>query len=407
MHLRHLARPRTIVSVACVGLLGATPTLNGRYAVGGETVAALRAALVQWHSSATFRSTYVLREGQTKTLEKAFSNDPIENLKSSSSGTYSKMGDLARYSRTYSTPAYVTRMLDAKGEDVAFKDGPSTIGTPPGGRAFVRFLPIDEACSADIDVAYQHSWKDIAAVAHVKAMASMPADSFGRRCTRTGQFVAPLQPASGCYPGFPWEPAGGIDDKVFVVKKPDSSHLQLNAKCPPNAHGDEHEMSIEWWTEPPIPVITRIIRVTKSRNKVARCESRLSDFKNCDGVFIGRHLTAVMGDEESGYLVWDWLSRDLGDQPPSPEDFVIPIEPDTLVFGLKGPARGKIRSISVSSLRLPDLTPPIGQLVVNPTTSLAVSGASSERWWLIIALNSALLVGVLIFVARHRRKRAS
>lgn len=381
-------------------IICAFPVLKRIEAADSDTVAALRAAFVQWRTTATLRSTYVLREGHAASLKKAFSANPFDSITTTSSGKYCKMGQLERYSRVYSTAPYVTRMRNAKGEDVSVKEQRDRVGVPLGGKANIKLLPLDEAINGDIYVSYHPGWKDFGEIANVARFESIRADQVGRRCTLTSMFVSPLHPASGCYPGLPIEPAGGIADSAFSVEKVDASHLKIKAKTPRERDGQEEAMSIEWWTEPSIPVITRIVRITKSTDRLLREEAQVSDFTKCDGLVIGRHVVLAAGTEQTGYEVFDWVSTDLGNSPPAREDFSIAIKDDTIVGGLKKiPPRGSNRSIAIADLQLTDLvapTDPPTKVRANTTRTPPFDGSSSLMT-LIIAIN-AFIIGIMVVV---------
>lgn len=133
----------------------------------------------------------------------------------------------------------------------------------------------------------------------------------------------------------------------------------------------EHQRSVRvtFWTRPALPVIERVDMLTRFGDDApTEYTLLLSDFVECGGGMMARRIEGVSGPypppanapegqpHDKPWLAREWVSRDLGERDPQPDDFVVSVPADVEVRGLRSrPPRGEPLTIDLSQLTLDDL----------------------------------------------------
>ncbi len=375
------------------------------------TVQALRAAYEQVANESQFRCTYTLREWSVTDVEAAFSNDIPVHFLSVGSGRFCRDGQYLRHSFDDSKGPRISGASDASGQEVVPESSPEGVTKLSGGQVRVRGLGYDEVSSIALEFTYRPGWKNMANQANLELRSKMQPSPNRTAFTRGESMISPLNPNGGSFVGLPSEPFPTPRDEDYQVSEISESRvfLEVNTEEIVQPYGKLSTKYVtEWWTEPSVPVLVRVLRRTHFENTddFVVEEGRSTEFVKCGSHMIASRVVAVLCTGKSDpYYVKEWRSLDLGQEPPRPEDFQIELKADTMVIGTEVEANGAGRRIF--DIRNPTPTLAAGQVFTETITKEVVpEGQSTSRLWLVACnvIVFAVLLSWLIWRRRSNRE---
>ena len=308
----------------------------------------LRAGVQQWQTEITFRSTFSLRSGYSTSVDAALRGeiDPtIEGAAGTSyeaKGFFHKKGPKIRYAIDFGSPVQVrpSAPLEMRSATSVYKN-----------------IPFDETTDGRVVVAYNARRGKLVGRAVVEEKPDLTTLRVGTG-KATGRFINPMNPLYGAE----WDPFGDLP--AVAVNTVDEGHLEVVC-FRKDENGNEHHKRVLFWTKPSRPVVKRMeLELVRSDGRRFGAYAALSDYKLCPGGYVARQVAfarVVSGGRVPVPVpvrvrVMVWRSEDLGDVPPSDEDFVITIPADVWVTGLKkAPPKGSVRQLDPSKIELSDL----------------------------------------------------
>lgn len=315
--------------IVCFLLLAASGAEFDR--VAAET---LLAAVEQWQSDVAFRSTFQLREGYARTVDAALRGEMDPGIRIlEGKGVCHKLGRKIRYSVDFGGP---------------FRIGEKT----------VTRVTFDAVTDRRLDIAY-HPLARKPGI-NLKGTASVVArtperdgsELFGKE---SRYCISPLKPLRSA------ALAPFLLPFVVGVSRVDEGHVEIVTRMK-KPNGTEIKREVLFWTEPSPPVVEKIVLDTASPNgRRTQAIVQVSDFRECPGGMVARHIVhayAYPGSDRPVH-VCVWHSADLGAVPPTDEDFVIEVPPDTVVMGIREDSPlANTRKLDVSKFEVADLLVP-------------------------------------------------
>lgn len=143
----------------------------------------------------------------------------------------------------------------------------------------------------------------------------------------------------------------------------DATHIEATIAI---ANNDKEKpfitRTVLFWTEPSIPVITKISQISIGSERTVESIIEASDFILCNNISVPRCIRKItkLSDDEK-IIFREWMSDDLGKNKPTENDFVVTIPKDVIVSGLKKDLtsssfkEGQIRHIDLSNITINDL----------------------------------------------------
>jgi hypothetical protein len=358
----------------------------------------LRAAVEQWQREVAFRSTYRLRSGLAGSLEAALRGEINPKLgggpsmRFEATGVFHKQGPNLRCS------------INFVGGPLMLSPAKSDQPPPLLNR------PWDEASDGRVQVSYYAPTTlrppkgTYASVAQVekrrRETPSMAAGYF------TETYINPLRPWANPHD----DPFGVLP--LAGVKTVDAEHVEV-ASQEKSESGIEKHWGVLYWTKPSPPVVQKVsLELVFSDGQRAEMFSVLSDFKQCPGGMVARRVLLANPSTPNLVSVEEWRSPDLGERPPSSEDFAITVAPTTIVHGFKDePRNAKIRRLEPSKIQLADLEDYEALKEQAEARRRAYEEELQPRpsrspIWAICGAGGLAVLLVLIFVLRRRRSFA-
>jgi hypothetical protein len=320
----------------------------------------LNAGIEQWRKDVSFRSSYRMRSGFSKSIEAGLqdgvdvtiSGSPGEDCESF--GQFHKMGKLQRYSQIF--PGGKISVSDPSNKPTGRGEHP---GKEPkaivhayvncskdevfNDRFLIRYYPGDAGDCAAVDP-FDNSW---AKLGGLPSHSMNPLNPFGNprelRYLELHDFESPKDPKSFSVELHPLD-----KDHLDVILRREGTWKQYR--------------KIGVWTGATPPVVTAIDEVqTDPKGKVFESHHRFSDFKRCPGGMVARHVRAVFSGGDGKVRVQEWRSPDLGNVQPTKNDFVVILTPRTSISNLKDPptSDAQPRALDVTRLTDADLGMPI------------------------------------------------
>ena len=167
--------------------------------------------------------------------------------------------------------------------------------------------------------------------------------------------------------------------------------------------GREWHRRVACWTKPSPPVVEAITTdVVDPDGRRDQMIARLSEFRECPGGLVARRVVYVDVAPGNPILVHEWRSEDLGDVPPSRDDFVVAVAPTTTVYGFKQKLpRGTPRRLDPSKIELSELIDydAIEQEQISRAASRE-SGASGVRHsmtWISVGILVLIVLTVILW----------
>ena len=354
----------------------------------------LRAAVEQWQAEVAFRSTYRLRSGLASSLEEALRGeiDPKlgggPSIRFEATGVFHKQGPNLRCS------------INFVGGPVMLSPAKSDLPPPLTNR------PRDEASDGRVQVSYYAPTTvrppkgTYASVAHVEKRRPETPDMAAGYFTET--YINPLRP---------WpNPHGALFGPLPLVgvKTVDEEHVEVISQQKYES-GNRKHWRVLYWTKPSPPVVQKVsMEFVFSGGKRAEMFSVLSDFKQCPAGMVARRVLYVDPSTPNLVFVQEWRSDDLGDRPPSSEDFAITVAPTTMVRGFKDePLNAKVRRLEPSKIQLAELVDyealhEEAERMRRAYDEASHPPARRTPIWLIWSGGGLAVVLLLIFVLRRR-----
>lgn len=188
------------------------------------------------------------------------------------------------------------------------------------------------------------------------------------------------------------------DDEVEVVVEGQTSHGEQSAR-------------LVFWMTPSPPVIKSFVR--KIGDSEERCV--FADFRECPGGFFPRQMTlTVHSPNSSGPVMFkEWTSTDLGDQEPTPSDFVLTLPATTRIRGLRvlPPVKNGVRQLNIDTIDEIEVAvrPQNAADIIDPSQPprQVASPAGANRWMYWVAVNVVfmpLVMGCYIFFRQKRKQ---
>lgn len=300
----------------------------------------LRAGVEEWQREVVFHSTFRLRSGFAKSVESGLRGelDPTRQGSSSAcyeaSGSFHKMGANVRFAIDFGSPVEAVGSIPQEG-----RKAPKVY----------RNVPLDESTDGRVIVGSSPRRGKLAgrAVVEEKPDASTLRAGTGER---TGHFINPLNPLYGA----DWDPFGGLP--AVTLNAVDEEHLEVVC-FGRDEYGNERHRRVLFWTKPSRPLVTKVSsELVYPDGGRFGAYAALSDFKLCPGGYVARQVAFARQQRGGPVRAMVWRSEDLGDAPPSEEDFVVTIPADVWVMGLKNaqPA-GTVRQLDPSKIKLSDV----------------------------------------------------
>ena len=254
-----------------------------------DELAVLRAAVQQWQSDVTFKSTFTLRVGLAASLDDGINRGIDDKLSKSSRlafkahGVFNKLGRKVRYSLDYGKYLQLA---------------PDKIG----------HVAVDETSNRDILVRYTplqaKNFGDIATIERRDRL-NIPEIAAGYT---TASEINPIKPMRTDES----DPFG--DYPLISTRKIDDEHIELTTGKS-DLHGTTNKRTVRFWMNPSPPVVEQIHHSTKFANGGGfDCSTRLTDFRQCPEGLVARRIVFAYQEAESTATVWEWMSSDLGDQ---------------------------------------------------------------------------------------------
>jgi hypothetical protein len=372
-------------------------------------VETLRAGLDQWEREISFKSTFTSRGGRTKCLA-----DPV-------TGAIEPVHIVARAKGVLIKDGADFRM------SIDFERGPQWVqrGTPhvgPRSRTngeLIGNIPVEQLSSASATLLYRpvvnvegaDGWKT-GGSAFVQP--STPDQAKSLNAANFGAIVTPLSPSPKA--GLPLARLLDAETLMHVppseVKRSVYKHGDDLVEVVSEAGSDKLRLFI--WTAPFPPVLKALYLNSAGTANLGDYEYRviLLDFRECEHGMVPTRVIATSGhDRVTPWRFKEWISDDLGDTPPTREDFVLHLPGETRIGGLKVLPRivdGKrslrmddvpgerIASLPQSAADIVDPSAPPRQPAHTPDHSRAV---------LLIAFNSFVAVVLSGYAFLNRRKR--
>jgi hypothetical protein len=402
--------------VVCAALLEQSGTLVD---ASGDLAGALRSARAQWLRETQFRCRYRLMSGVVGSVDEAF-NDQVRRaqVKELRTGAHIRKGGRQRISCEYPEPSEVVSVVDSQGVPVDV-DLKRIERLQAGQNVLVRNSGFDELSDTGRSLIYRPLYKQ--AIFCARNLDEVDIAAGG--CTEGESELSPFNPTRACEMDIFFATGQQKFDvgTILGIMHIDDAHIVTvsRSRREEATHIFEQITRLTWWTAPSVPVVEQIERsITLNGMPLVTHRVRLSDFVACPGGNVPKNVVYASIDNgkeraSTDVLVWEWLSTDLGDAPPTDADFVLSVPASTIVIGLKKPPPpGTDRELTLEMYDEQNRILPISAL--SARTRGAESGAgtalstpvTSTRVTRFLYLNGVLLLGLALFLyLRHRFRR--
>lgn len=324
-----------------------TQVVNGQLLTADE----LMDSINQWKEALEFRSTFVYREGFSASPEIGFSTSPITNLQRSAKGVFHKSGSTVHFSFYPDGDPEILGNASDKVTGTPGSDSPKH-QLERAGAMLVKNAAEDELYNGDVMLAYTPAWNNFFDRATFSRQNLLSPDGLNRTEPCSNKRLSPMNPVPGCSVGFPGSMQGANAASEYHIKPIDDLHLEVTGESRQDTKQIRDEYRAEWSLKFGIPVLLRTQRKHIAPNSTSFVESRLTDFRECNGAHMAAHVIVAIWDQgEDKVFVREWKSEDLGRNQPANADFEIHIPSTTVVVGLKTPQQpGLARRLTLKGL---------------------------------------------------------
>lgn len=200
------------------------------------------------------------------------------------------------------------------------------------------------------------------------------------------------------------------------VERPDSEHLVIHRELYDGDRLQERERTT-FATKYKPAVLVKQESFTDQRHLGATqwtSESYIdaSDFVEVKGGWLPKRMRRVFGPLEvkdkpqPQWLADEWVSKDLGQRAPTPEDFVLTIPEHVEVRGLTSVSSvGTVRRLDMNTVTLKDLEEPPEGIVVDRRAHAGRPAATRARWLVPALVGAAALAATAVLVWRVRSRK--
>ena len=342
-----------------------------------ELAETLRVSHMQWIADAEFIGTFKTYLGTAESVAAA-AGLTADDLDPEAEGTFAKSGETLRM--TYVPVSGAVQLDDNKWKNIP-QDEVSN------GRIQIRFeLPNQRTESTTLHVENK--------------------DDDVKRPYRAGMATAgvlnPLAIA-GRASADPFS-FGNDDGTITGVEQSDDGtkvSVNLTLDAPPL----KRLKTVTFSTDGPVPVISEVR--TRTEHDDGRWTETITvgrGFTDCSGLPVAREVLYAMNAKDRGECkVRLFVSEDLGDRAPVPEDFVVTVPKQCRIRGLKERLPpGTERTVDISTIAVADLRE-LARPTVN--TQNAARSKMTGQFLVIANLLIAVVIGIIWFV-RSRRSAA-
>jgi RNA polymerase sigma factor (sigma-70 family) len=346
----------------------------------------LEDGVAKWVDQVEFTSTYKLYRGFARTFEDGVAGR-IEDKHVWATGRFSKMDDKMRFSLDFGGPPVSTIV-----------DGREVFG-PDANISF------DSVGDSNFQMFYD-PYKGEGGLLRVRETIFVPGSPFS--LPEALDLENPLQPSITHTRSAPHgigrlfelttmenQDETGIRTTIENLSGERIQVVRETKEAPP-----KERRTFVFWTKPNPVVVTQVINEYRVGNtsEYRRRAEIVSDFVNCDGLMVPRRVLSVGMDPEKRWLVHEWMSEDLGQRPPTAEDFIIRLPANARVQGLRNlpPLVQEVRAVSVDELDKRDL-------ISTARTTPAGIRWSDYTGAIVLGASVVLLLGVGIFAILRKR----
>lgn len=358
----------------------------------------LRAAVEQWLTEVEFRSTYRLRAGFADSLEDALRGEINPKIRGGpaqqfeATGVFHKLGSNLRLSINFvGGPVFLSGETKVSEIAPAMTLTNTSFDEVSDGRVEVSYYP---------PTTFRPPKGTMGTVARVSKKQTKPS-SFAAG-THTEMRINPLKP----WPSPEKDPFGQLP--VVGVETVDEEHVEVICQEKYQS-GDEGHRRVLFWTKPSPPVVEKITEeYGPPDGRRDKSFALLSHFKECPGGLVARRVLWVFVSRSGSINSQEWRSDDLGNAPPSSEDFVITVAPTTKITGFRqAPPERTARRLEPSKIQLADLVDyqALGEARERERQArkkASNSRGSAMRTYMIWISGSLVLVLILVLFLRHR-----
>ncbi len=169
------------------------------------------------------------------------------------------------------------------------------------------------------------------------------------------------------------------------------------------------------WTDPYPPVVTDSVYTERVADQVTEVRTARRDFVECPGGLVPRQVVMTSDsrpstEESSTVFFKEWISDDLGDRPPTRDDFVLTIPADAVIIGLNVlppivDGKRRVELGHVDDENLATFPQRVADVIDPSAPARAVENAAPvSRLWL-ITFNCAVVAMLAIYFFIRRRSR--
>lgn len=349
--------------------------------------AALRAGIEQWESDVSFAATFETRSVTRPTVDEAlhapFDQDE-ETAARPSRGRLAKMGSFIRFERHYEGgPIEVPHASIGVGQK-AYRYMASAEITD--GRIEVRYTESrDRAYPKEVfvDLRSEKLHDTLLSGVQMQGVVS-PITPVGERASR----LLDCQPPKGPH----WEVSStervGTDRVILLMNSVGEPRIM-------------RRLTIRTDVSPPV-----VVRIEDDRRtgdtEIPMYIVELSDFVQCEGGIVARRAVTIRMSPDGTCSADLWRSSDLGDRPPTQNDFVLPITKQTKFYGLKDTAAVyQAGQLDLNTILIADLSSDPSP----PPVATSEQGRASASYRLLAIWLNAAIVAILLCVVLFRYAR--
>lgn len=357
------------------------------------SIEVLCAAAREWERGLQFKCTFSYREGVCKSWEDGAQGNFLPGKVSKEGfGQMCRMGTLVHVQMDWKGPMKFTPLGGAKASSQ--KGGMS-------GAMIGENVPFDACCDDRIEIHRQPAKGGGEEFAILTRRTDAPSGGSFARTEFQGK-VSPLSPAGVSLEkilSLERNPAADEEQPlVEEVVEVDATHIEVRMSR--KGRSVEQRRTIRFWTEPSPPVIDGLTFWSRAPGLPVPNETRiqLSDFTKCGDLYISRRVRNVVNAIGGQFFVREWASDDIGKEPPTREDFVVKMNPESKVYGLSQGSEvvDGVRRIDPVAIAVSDL----GRHALGEE----LPGPGYGSWLLLVSLTALAIVAMVAWVAVRRKR---
>ena len=360
-----------------------------------DAIDVLDAAIEEWRFGVEFRSHFTYRQAvvasKSDGLTGRFGTEIPDSATDKATGVFHKRGETMRFSLDYAKPPDAATPQGDVVTNYSF-DGVTS------GQLWLEYLPSYGEYGNTVRLSAKPESQSATLVGGPSGNAVLNPFAFGG-----GVHGSPLRQ-------FAVQTAGQDPVDTSVVKT-DADHLSV-VMTRAKEGGSTETMRVTFWTAPSPAVIERIETVSDNPEPRQRVESvaEASEFVQCGAGMMARRVRSVAGplvpldSTRAVWVVHEWVSEDLGNRPPTDDDFLVSIPPSVHVVGLREPPPpGAVRTLDLTEINPDDLATDF----LKPVTEQPAGETTRRPGGLFSVLITTILLLALLFcvLMRHRSRR--